>query len=683
VASGGSDVELGVQITKKGEGDREAAEGLKKVGRAADDAADELARLDRKLVETKALMAAAGKEFVRTGDISPLRGLLKDERQLNQVKKSLEGVKKEGFDVAEVFTDLSGVIGKGLEAGLSSPQFIAIGAAIAVPLSAGLSAALSGAVLAGTAGAGLAAGILLAARSADVQDAWSTLGQSALKNLGDAAVSFEQPLVRAAHTFGDEIDKDLPRIRKDFEILSPLVDDLAKGAAGFVHGLQPGLADAFRGAVPVVRELSSEMPKLGDDVSKFFSELGGSGRAGAEALGITIDGLGSSLRILGTGLAEASTLFELTGTGALGLLHNLGLLADTADLLTASGLTALTELLNHGKDNSDDFSKSLDTLTTSMSQASADAAFNEGMNSATQALRAGQQAAADLEHQVSSLAQTMLASKNTDLAYKQGHLDLVEALKASHGALNDNTEAGLRSQEALVGQAQKAIAVRDAVLQQTGSVQAADTVFQAHIAQIYADAAANGVAKDKVDDLIGSLNTIPHPDPIDIELKRQGYSDDDLRELKRAVYIPSTSATVTVTYRTITVDEHYTRQGEYNQQVPAFGYGGLIPAAASGLIATGPVLLGERTTPEAAIPAPNSGISRRRAAGLLSTAAAWWGMEVGPKRGAGDPAAAAGPVQLHPATVDRLAYKIGEEIATRAQGTRGVATIADLLARGG
>jgi hypothetical protein len=670
-----ADVELGVQITKKGEGDKEAALGLKAVGRAADDAADQLAQLDRKLVETKLLAAAAGKEFLKTGDASPLRALLKDERQLNQVRKSLTAVEgdleslgKTGLKAGDIFegifTDFSGTVAGAAKSLASAPELVAIGAAIAVPIGAGLSAALSGAVLAGTAGAGLAAGILLAAKSPEVQDAWGIVADDAMTGLEDAASSLQEPLVRAAKTFDDALSSDMPRIRRDFEILAPLVDDLSKGAAGLFHNLQPGLQDAFRGAVPVIKELSAELPKLGDDVSHFFSDLGGTGRTSAQALSLAIDATGASLRGLGTVLAETSTLFQLTGTGALGLLHDLGVLGDTADILTASPLASLSQIMGRNKGDSDDFSKSLEELQREMNTASSQKAFQEGLQVAAQALREGQQAAADMEHQVSSLAQTLLASKDADLAYKQGHLDLVEALKNSKGALDDNTEAGIRAQQAIVGQAQKAIALRDATLQQTGSMEAADGVFQSHIAQIYADAKASGVAKDKVDALIGSLKDIPRPDPVDIELKRLGYSDDDLREMKRGLLtMPSADPHIDLRrqgysdddirelgravnnlpgYHRITVETVYTTTGSAGTasgragSIRPVAHGDIIGAARGMVASSAPtVVFGERTLPEAYIPAPNSGISRSRADALLGTAASWWGRRLVPAGGGG------------------------------------------------
>jgi hypothetical protein len=670
-----ADVQLDVQITKKGEGDKEAALGLKAVGRAADDAADELARLDRKLAETKLLAASAGKEFLKTGDASPLKSLLRDERQLNQVRKSLTAVDddlerlgKTGLKAGElfqgVFTDLSGTLAGAAKSLASAPELLAVGGAIAVPLAAGLSAALSGAALAGTAGAGLAAGILLAGRSSEVHAAWTIVANDALKGFSNAASSFQEPLVRAAKTFDDALAGDLPRIRRDFEILAPLIDDLAKGAAGLFHNLQPGLQDAFRGAVPVVKELSAELPKLGDDVSFLLSQLGGSGRAGAEALGLTLDGLGASLRVVGIGLHEGSDLFEIFGTGALGAAAQLGVLDQTVSALTQGPGLLLYDWLTGNANKSDEFSKSVEELKNDMADASAEKAFQEGMATAAAALREGQAAAQDMEHQVSNLARTLLASKDADIAFKQGHLDLVEALKAANGHIDQTTESSLRAQKALLSQAQGAIAVRDSVLAQTGSVELADKAFQDHIAQIYADAAANGVAKGKVDDLIGSLNTIPKPDPVDIELKRQGYSDDDLRELKRGLLtMPSADPHIDLrrqgysdddirelgrevnglpSYHPINVEVIYSTTGSAGTASGRIGnirpvaHGDIIGAARGMVASSAPtVVFGERTLPEAYIPAPNSGISQGRADGLLGTVAAWWGRRLMPASGGG------------------------------------------------
>jgi uncharacterized protein YoxC len=462
-------------------------------------------------------------------------------KSVTAVDSDVEKLGKTGLKAGElfegIFTDFSGTLAGAAKSLASAPELVAIGGAIAVPIGAGLGAALSGAVLAGTAGAGLAAGILLAGRSSEVHDAWTIVANDALNGFSNAASSFQEPLVRAAKVFDDALASDMPRIRRDFEILAPLVDDLAKGTAGLFHNVigGPGLQDAFRGAIPVIKELSADLPKLGDDIDRFFSELGGTGRAGAQALGIAVDVTGASLRGLGTVLAETSTLFELTGTGALGLLHDLGVLGDTADILTASPLSALSQALGHNKGSSDDFSKSLEQLKNDMADAGSQKAFEEGMKTAAAALREGQAAARDMEHQISDLANTLLGTKDADIAFKQGLLDLNQTLRDNKGATDEKTKAGLDDEAAILGQFHAAVQLRDATLQQTNSQEAANRVFDDAVGKIYATAQANGINKQTVDNLSGSIRDIPRPDPVDIELKRQGYSDDDLRELKRGL----------------------------------------------------------------------------------------------------------------------------------------------------
>jgi hypothetical protein len=474
-----------------------------------------------------------GDEVEKTGN--------KVRKSVSAVDSDVEKLGKTGLKAGElfegIFTDFSGTLAGAAKALVASPELLAIGGAIAVPIGAGLGAALSGAVLAGTAGAGLAAGILLAGRSSEVHDAWTIVANDALNGFSNAASSFQEPLVRAAKTFDDALASDMPRIRRDFEILAPLVDDLAKGTAGLFHNVigGPGLQDAFRGAIPVIKELSADLPKLGDDIDRFFSELGGTGRAGAQALGIAVDVTGASLRGLGTVLAETSTLFELTGTGALGLLHDLGVLGDTADILTASPLASLSQILGGNKSSSDDFSKSLEQLKNDMADAGSQKAFEEGMKTAAAALREGQAAARDMEHQVSDLANTLLGTKDADIAFKQGLLDLNQTLRDNKGATDERTKAGLDDEAAILAQFHAAVKLRDSTLEQTHSQEAANKVFDDAVGKIYATAQANGIGKQKVDELSGSIRDIPRPDPVDIELKRLGYSDDDLREMKRGL----------------------------------------------------------------------------------------------------------------------------------------------------
>jgi hypothetical protein len=540
VATGGSDVNLGIDISKKGEGDKEAAAGLELVAKAADNAADELKQLDRKLLETRAALLAAGKDFAKTGDASPFKQLLKDERQLQQVSKTLtrltgdvEGFGKTGEKAAvafgEGFTELlPQTLASGVKFLAANPEFAAIGAAVAVPLAAGLSAALSGAVLAGTAGVGLGAGIALAAKSSEVHDAWIEVANTGM------------------------------------------------------------------------------LPKLGDDVSHFFSDLGGTGRTSAQALSLAIDATGASLRGLGTVLAETSTLFELTGTGALGLLHDLGVLGNTADILTASPLASLSQVLGGNKNSSDDFSKSLEKLKQDMDTAGAQKAFDEGMKTAAAALREGQAAARDMEHQVSDLANTLLGTKDADIAFKQGLLDLNQTLKDNKGTTDERTKAGLDDEAAILAQFHAAVQLRDATLQQKNDQEAANKVFDDAVAKIYATAQAHGIDKQKVDELSGSIRDIPRPDPV---------------------------AIVEVAYST--TGSAGTASGRIGNIRPV-AHGDIIGAARGMVASSAPtVVFGERTLPEAYIPAPNSGITQGRADMLLGTAASWWGRKLVPSGGGG------------------------------------------------
>jgi hypothetical protein len=130
------------------------------------------------------------------------------------------------------------------------------------------------------------------------------------------------------------------------------------------------------------------------------------------------------------------------------------------------------------------------------------------------------------------------------------------------------------------------------------------------------------------------LLTMPSADP-HIDLRRQGYSDDDIRELGRAVNnLPG--------YHRITVETVYTTTGSAGTasgragSIRPVAHGDIIGAARGMVASSAPtVVFGERTLPEAYIPAPNSGISRSRADALLGTAASWWGRRLVPAGGGG------------------------------------------------
>jgi hypothetical protein len=611
-----------------------------------------------------------GDEVEKTGN--------KVRKSVSAVGSDVEKLGKTGLKAGElfegIFTDFSGTLAGAAKSLASAPELVAIGGAIAVPIGAGLGAALSGAVLAGTAGAGLAAGILLAGRSSEVHDAWTIVANDALNGFSNAASSFQEPLVRAAKTFDDALASDMPRIRRDFEILAPLVDDLAKGTAGLFHNVigGPGLQDAFRGAIPVIKELSADLPKLGDDVDRFFSELGGTGRAGAQALGIAVDVTGASLRGLGTVLAETSTLFELTGTGAVGLLHDLGVLGDTADILTASPLASLSQILGGNKDSSDDFSKSLEQLKNDMADAGSQKAFDRVMTAARNVGLGVQLAAADFQNfsakisgarqdtdalaasMVDKLLGSMMSIDQANLGVASSLTQVTEGVKTNGHELDIHTAKGQANTQAILGAVQANIGQYDALIRSGAGAEQAAAAYDANTGALEHQMHQAGFTQAQIDGLIGKYRGVPAN--VDTDIATYGLTEaiNGLNDVIRlANHLDGRVSTVTIqeihrtTYTSDTAPSGFFK-GLAKGGVVSYASGGvhdykmsLRPdyTARSGLLKPsnpGTILAGEPST-GGEVFGPRLGVSHERGLQLAGVLAGWHGGRVvaGPMGGTG------------------------------------------------
>jgi hypothetical protein len=653
VATGGADVNLGIDIDKKGSGDKEAAAGLELVAKAADNAKDELAQLDRKLLETRAAMVGAGKTFAQTGDISPFKALLKDQRELTTVSKALNSfsndAEKSALRMKKAFEEAlgdnkSGIFGlfkggsvsnalipqmqsSGLQAGTvfaggfrsALVGFAApIGLAVGPPLIAAIGASIAGATLGGLGLTAIAAGVALQFKSPLVHDAATDLGSYIKQRLTDATADFGPRFAAGLVALRRESEPLWANLKAGLQSLEPYVANLLVRLGEGLAKLGPGLQRALEAAGPVLGAISKNIPTLLNAINIFFDEVSKGGRGAAEAIDTIIKAVSGLIVAIGFGIRFLSDVFSFMVTAGDKV---------TGILAKIPGIGKEWQALHnyvHGV--------ALGFGETQLSATGATGAITAGTGAATQSIYGTGNAVQALNQKISDLLGQALSVKQAELGVAQALTGVADSAKAQGTSLEFASAKGQANASALLAGAEAAGRHREALLAAGASADFATAAYNRDVDSLYKAAAAAGFNSGQVDGLIGNLRAVPGNTTANVTVNGVDAATEKVIGLSRAINsLHDRVVTTTLVQNTITGQVR--ESVNPGRRIEAFGD---IVAAARGLVASAPtVVFGERTLPEAYIPAPNSGISQGRADMLLGTAASWWGRRLAPAGGGG------------------------------------------------
>ncbi|HEU4422069.1 MAG TPA: hypothetical protein VFR67_05955 [Pilimelia sp.] len=573
--------------------DDDASKPLKRIGDAADDAADDLKetnlglkKLDDKVAETTKTIADLRAEIARTGDLDLIKDVSKQEARLKALerqRKVLLGdpadARKAGKEVGENLIDgiddglskdtdadrtgrgigakLSGGIVDGLgnlgskvtgifgEATKALPPQVqaAVGAAVgaaAVGAAGLIGAAVAGAVVGGVGVGGVIGGIKIAAQSAEVKAAAKVTGDAISDVLEDSASAFVPATVdalgeirSAAIGMGD----DLERI---FDKAATYLPTLTKGATGFVENLLPGVEAAVEKAGPIIDELASWGPKLGtllSDVLRKFSELG---PEGARALELLFDVVDVGVRTIANHIEVLAVIF--------------GRIGEWWDTVTTLIGTTETHLKKVGPAG-DEAARGLDKT----GEAAAAAAFK----------------VETLKEMVDRLTGANISAERANIALEEAIDRAAEAGARSNAGIDISTAKGRENRQALIGIADAARTARDAVMQQTGSQELANAAMTRGREQFLAAARAMNVSEAEAIALANALFGLPDNTTVKVTADTKGAQGaiDRLKaridSIERRINI---NAKLTVSYG----GSYHTGQGYstgYSQGGPVHGPG--------------------------------------------------------------------------------------------------------------
>lgn len=529
------ELRLDVVNETKGKGLEAAAAGVDHLRRETNrlesefrQAAREAEKLDRQLLETRATAAALAKQFAATGgtdaglkrqvaeqrkaaaELSAIQKTIigdteknfrSSQNALSKAAKEFEKLRKrdtdrQGAGIFGFFADVvpeaekagaeagSGFIGAftnavkglppeaqaGIVAGLGATVF-----AVAPFIGATISAAVIGA--AGT--GGLIGGIVGAAKDPAVKKAFSDFAQLASVELRSATYPFVQPLIEAAHLFGEALSGDIikPGLSKVFTTLSRAIAPLANGLVLLVERALPGLQRAAQAAVPLFAALAREMPRIGAAVSDFFEHIANGSPGAIEALETILRLAEGGIILFGRWAEQAERVYD--------------------SLYKLSGQQALDQLF--GKVNAEG-SLIGPTVATSFRQVKTSA------EEAADAVKKLNDKFGDL------FGNTMNADEAAD-RYKKDLLDLKDAIEQNGTSLKDSTKKGLDNRDmirGLVGDLERA---REAAIANGDGTKAsfdqANAAYEANLQSLRNTLIAMGFIPAEVDKIIDKYKQIP------------------------------------------------------------------------------------------------------------------------------------------------------------------------------
>ncbi|HEX6579220.1 MAG TPA: hypothetical protein VF082_12720 [Jiangellaceae bacterium] len=242
--------------------------------------------------------------FDKAGDAAKKFG-----RQVDDSSGLLDGFGDAGGKAALGFSaKFSQRIGPLLTSAPISPALV--GAVVAAAPAIG--AAVTSGVLLGLGGGVLAAGIMAAAKDPKVAAAFGSLKDRASKAFEKFGEPFKAPLIRAADTFGDALERIAPSLNRMGATMAPLIDKLAPAFAQMAEKSMPGIEKAVTASVPLFEKLAEHAPAIGEAVSKFFEAIADGAPGAIAFLDIILKAAEFALPLLGTTLNWLTKYFLMT-----------------------------------------------------------------------------------------------------------------------------------------------------------------------------------------------------------------------------------------------------------------------------------------------------------------------------------------------------------------------------------
>lgn len=485
-----------------------AGKGLDRFGDSLEATERDAEDLDRQIADVEKSLATLATAFARTGDAADRMDLSKamrkqqaELRKLTKAKDLLPDFDTAGAEAATGFgASFVAKIGPILaKAPMGAPGGV-IGAGLAAVVVPMLGAAVAGAVLGGVGVGGVIGGVKLAAKDSRVQAAGRELGDAVMGDLEESAARFVGPTVQGIGIIRSAWSDVADDIDGAFAATSRYVEPLARGVAGAMREIGPGLREAAEAAGPVIRELSTGLPRIGDAIGDALSDISGQAGEGASAVRGLMMGLETGIRTTGTFVAGLADMYAgLVRTGQAGATFAEGI---------AGWIPGVGDLITNNRERMDELAGALDAGGEAGAEAG-DSIFG-GLMKAAGAAGAASTEVKSFEETLVELRDQTLAMMDTEIAFERSLDETAAAAKGAAGGIDATTEAGRRNREALLGLVRETKAHAAAVRERTGSEDLAAQVTERGRAAFIRNAIAMGASKRAAKSLADQMFGIPN-----------------------------------------------------------------------------------------------------------------------------------------------------------------------------
>lgn len=472
-------------------------------GEKATKAAIEYAGLAHEIEQVEGNVRRLAAEIDRTGNKDLIKDLNRQRselRKLSRVRDLLPDMDKAGEEAADEFsTGFVAKVGPLLAKAPVGGAGAIIGGILAAALLPPLSAAVAGAVVGGAGIGGVVGGIRLAAQDARVQAAAQQLGETVMADLNESGSRFVEPTLQAIGIIRSAWQDVSGDVDASLGAAARYVEPLARGLAGAVREMMPGIRKAVEAAGPIVREISEGLPRLGDALGDVMSDFAQDADEGASAVRWIFNAVEGGIRTVG-GLVHA---FAQVYRVALNIADVVGSYQE----MLFGWMPGVGDLVKANHDKVKDLKGALED--TGESGANAGMKIWGGLQKVDESA-----SAATVEIETLSAAIMRMAGEN--LSAEQANIRLEEAIdrateagKRNNDGIDANTEKGRANRKLLVDLASAANQSAEAILRQTGSQELAAQATERGRAQFIAAARAMGVEAGEAQRLADQLFGIP------------------------------------------------------------------------------------------------------------------------------------------------------------------------------
>lgn len=495
--------DLGKTAADAGDGVEQLGDKTRTSGEQAEDAGEQYRGLAADIAAAKIQMHELAQEIDRTGNFDLVKDLDRQRRELRKLMRVKDLLPDSDDDEAFEFgAHLSAQIASGLSRaggpiaaalanvfGALPPEAqVAIGGVVVsgiLAVTPVVGAAIAGAVVGGVGAGGVVGGIALAAQDARVQAAAAATGETISDTLRQSAIAFVPATVSALGQIRGEVADMGDDFERIFSSSARFVEPLTGGLTGFVDELLPGVEDAINRAGPIIDELASWGPELGDLLSDIFVDLSSRAAEGASALALLWN-------VFEFGARSISNV-------ALGLAVVYGWLDKGFAILTGNTqrLAEIAAAEEKAKNEGGGFSEKLKELIGD---------FQEVDTTATSAT-AKFESFAQMVHRLSG---ENISAERANIALEEAIDRATAAAEKNGDGIDANNPKQRANRQALLGIADAAEAAYQKILAQTGSQDLANEATERGRKKFLETAHAMGVEEKEAKALADQLFGIPN-----------------------------------------------------------------------------------------------------------------------------------------------------------------------------